>query len=76
MQKTRLSALPEAVRGFLADALKGDGLILEDDQGRPQGKLLPLKTEPIPRNGQTTQIPTWPGTVTSSLRREELYADV
>jgi hypothetical protein len=76
MRRARLSDLPESVRSFLIDSLEGDGLILEDDLGHPQGSLLPLRTQPMLRKDEEAQIPVWPGIVTSSLHREEIYADV
>ena len=36
MLKRRLSDLSEAVRSFLTEAFQGDGIIVEDDTGRPQ----------------------------------------
>ncbi len=43
MQKLRLSQLSEAVRSFLTDALKGDGFVIEDDDGEPQGGFVPYR---------------------------------
>jgi hypothetical protein len=75
MKTTRLSDLPEPIRDSLAEALHGEGLILNDDQGLPQASLLPLKLHALKSN-YPASLPEWPGTVTTSMRREELYSEV
>jgi len=43
MRKVRISDLSEDVRGFVAAAYEGGGVVVEDEAGRPQVSVLPFR---------------------------------
>lgn len=43
MRKVRMSDLPEDVRSFVADAFERGGVVVEDDAGRPQVRVLSFR---------------------------------
>lgn len=54
MEKVRLTSLSEAVRSFLAGVKKGQGLIVEDEQGRARYGVIPYE-EATPRQRAAAQ---------------------
>lgn len=72
MTKIRLNQLNRAVRTFLANLLQDHHVIIEDDTGSTYNlKIERLKHAPQPK--PKVQLPTWPGTVTTPLRRSDIY---
>ena len=43
MRRIRLSELDDAVQRFLTEAFSGEGILVEDEQGRPQGGFFPYR---------------------------------
>jgi hypothetical protein len=76
MQKIRLTDLDGDTRAFLANALKGNGVIIEDDKGRAYGGVIPYsESTAAERTRAWHDIEDIDETVTSSIHEHRVGED-
>ena len=55
MRTIRITELSKAIRGFVAEAFQGGGLVIEDETGRLRGTFVPYR-DPTPEEQRQADV--------------------